>query len=160
MADNFFRPGFTQGVMASGEITKNLYYNAFLGNSLNTLSISANKIDTNLMGGGSVWWEPLGGYSEPGKSVNMYDDYFAQKKARIRIGTSFTMSQRRPFFKSRHIKSREHRSLQFRRRSNVFDRSVRPRCDRPKRHLQNVGDRRRLQVERACDKRAVLSCVG
>ena len=93
LADNFFRPGFTQGVMASGEITKGLYYNAFLGNSLNTLSISANKIDTNLMGAGSVWWEPLGGYSEPGRSVNMYDDYFAQKKVRIRLGSSFTISR-------------------------------------------------------------------
>lgn len=93
MADNFFRPGFTQGVMASGEITKNLYYNAFIGNSLNTLSITANKIDTNLMGAGSVWWEPLGGYSEPGRSVNMYDDYFAKKKVRIRLGSSFTISR-------------------------------------------------------------------
>ena len=93
LADNFFRPGFTQGVMASGEITKGLYYNAFVGNSLNTLSISANKIDTNLMGAASVWWEPLGSYSEPGRSVNMYDDYFAQKKVRIRLGTSFTMSR-------------------------------------------------------------------
>ena len=93
MADNFFRPGFTQGVMAAGEITKGLYYNAFLGNSLNTLSITANKIDTNLMGAGSVWWEPLGGYSEPGRSVNMYDDYFAQKKLRIRLGTSYTVSR-------------------------------------------------------------------
>jgi len=93
MADNFFRPGFTQGVMASGEIRKGLYYNAFLGNSLNTLSITANKIDTNLMGSGSVWWEPLGGYSEPGRTVNMYDDYFAQKKIRIRLGTSYTVSR-------------------------------------------------------------------
>src|SRR6185436_3062001 len=28
-----------------------------------------------------------------GKSVNMYDDYFAQKKVRIRLGTSFTRSR-------------------------------------------------------------------
>jgi hypothetical protein len=93
MADNFFRPGFTQGVMASGEIRKNLYYNAFVGNSLNTLSITANKIDTNLMGAGTVWWEPFGNYAPPGRSVNMYDDYFAQKKVRIRLGTSYTVSR-------------------------------------------------------------------
>lgn len=93
MADNFFRPGFTQGVWATGELSKGLNYQAFVGNSLNTLSISAAKIDTNLMFSGSLWWEPLGGYSEPGKSVNMYDDYFAQKKVRIRLGTSFTRSK-------------------------------------------------------------------
>ncbi|HEY5839383.1 MAG TPA: hypothetical protein VIT19_10145 [Pyrinomonadaceae bacterium] len=92
MADNFFRPGFTQGVWATGEITKGLNYQAFVGNSVNTLNITANKIDTKLLVAGSVWWEPLGKYGEPGKSVNMYDDYFARKKVRIRLGTSFTRS--------------------------------------------------------------------
>jgi hypothetical protein len=93
MADNFFRPGFTQGLWATGELWKGLNYQAFVGNGLNTLSISAAKIDTNLLVSGSLWWEPLGGYAEPGKSVNMYDDFFSQKKVRIRLGTSFTRSR-------------------------------------------------------------------
>ena len=93
MADNFFRPGFTQGVWATGEPLKNLNYLAFIGNGLNTLNISANKIDGNLLVSGSVWWEPLGAYGEPGKSRNMYDDYFSSKKTRIRIGTAFTRSR-------------------------------------------------------------------
>jgi hypothetical protein len=93
MADNFFRPGFTQGVWVSGEPIKALNYMAFVGNGLNTLNISATKIDTNLLFSGSVWWEPLGAYSVPGKSRQMYDDYFASKKSRLRIGTSFTRSR-------------------------------------------------------------------
>ena len=93
MADNFFRPGFTQGVWANGEPVKGLNYLVFVGNGLNTLNITANKIDTNLLTAGSVWWEPLGAYSEPGKSRQMYDDYFASKKLRLRIGTSFTRSR-------------------------------------------------------------------
>jgi hypothetical protein len=93
MADNFFRPGFTQGMWASGEPRKGLNYLAFVGNGLNTLNITANKIDTNLLLSGSVWWEPLAPYSEPGKSWQMYDDYFASKKTRIRLGTSFTRSR-------------------------------------------------------------------
>jgi TolA-binding protein len=93
MADNFFRPGFTQGLWANGEPLKGLNYLVFVGNGLNTLNISANKIDTSLLLSGSVWWEPLGAYSEPGKSRQMYDDYFASKKTRIRIGTSFTRSR-------------------------------------------------------------------
>jgi hypothetical protein len=97
MADNFFRPGFTQGVWLSGEPVKGLNYLAFLGNGLNTLSITANKIDTNLLTSGSVWWEPLGPYGEPGKSRNMYDDYFASRKVRIRLGTSFTRSRENRF---------------------------------------------------------------
>jgi len=92
MADNFFRPAFTQGVWANGELSKGLNYLAFVGNGLNTLNITANKIDTALLVSGSLWWEPLGNYGEPGKSVNIYDDYFAQKKVRIRIGTAFTRS--------------------------------------------------------------------
>ncbi|HJY05563.1 MAG TPA: hypothetical protein VJ323_04555, partial [Bryobacteraceae bacterium] len=97
MADNFFRPGFTQGAWANGELVKGLNYLAFVGNGLNTLSITANKIDTNLLVSGSVWWEPLGPYGEPGKSRNMYDDYFASKKVRIRLGTSFTRSRENRF---------------------------------------------------------------
>ena len=93
MADNFFRPGFTQGVWAIGEPVKGLNYLAFVGNGLNTLNISANKIDTHLLLSGSVWWEPLGNYGEPGKSRNMYDDYFASNNTRIRIGTAFTKSR-------------------------------------------------------------------
>jgi hypothetical protein len=93
MADNFFRPGFTQGIWASGEPLKGLNYLMFVGNGLNTLNITANKIDTNLLLSGSTWWEPLGPYSEPGKSRQMYDDYFASKKTRIRLGTSFTRSR-------------------------------------------------------------------
>ena len=71
MADNFFRPGFTQGVWASGEPVKGLNYMAFVGNGLNTINISANKIDTHLAWSGSAWWEPLGAYGPPGKSRNM-----------------------------------------------------------------------------------------
>ena len=93
MADNFFRPGFTQGVWASGEPVKGLNYLAFVGNGLNTLNVSASKIDTHLLYSGSVWWEPLGDYGPPGKSRNMYDDYFAEKKVRIRVGSSFTKAR-------------------------------------------------------------------
>jgi len=69
MADNFFRPGFTQGVWANGEPLKGLHYLGFVGNGLNTLNISANKIDTHLRFSGSIWWEPLGDYGEASQST-------------------------------------------------------------------------------------------
>jgi hypothetical protein len=93
MADNFFRPGFTQGVWANGEVAPGLNYLALVGNGLNTLNISANKIDTHLLLSGSLWWEPLGAYGEPGKSRHMYDDYFSGGRVRVRLGTSFTRSR-------------------------------------------------------------------
>ena len=93
MADNFFRPGFTQGLWANGELWDNLFYLAFVGNGLNTLSISAAKIDTHLAWSGSLWWEPLGNYGPGGKSRNMYDDYYATDTVRVRIGTAYTVSR-------------------------------------------------------------------
>ena len=51
------------------------------------------NINTHLLFSGSAWWEPLGPYGEPGKSRNMYDDYFASKTVRIRLGSSFTRSR-------------------------------------------------------------------
>jgi len=110
MADNFFRPAFTQGLQANGEIAKNVYYYAFIGNGLNTLNVSAAKIDTNLLLSGDVWWEPLGEFAPPGKSVNMYDDYFSEKKVRVRIGSSFTRS-REDRFSNLDVTSPENTSM-------------------------------------------------
>ena len=93
MADNFFRPGFTQGLWANGDLPHGLHYLAFVGNGLNTLNISATKIDENLVLSGSAWWEPLGDYGPPGKSRNMYDDYYASPDLRIRLGSSFTRAR-------------------------------------------------------------------
>jgi hypothetical protein len=93
MSDNFFRPGFTQGIWATGEPVKGLNYHLFLGNGLNTLTIPTSKIDTDLLASGSVWWEPLGQYGPDGKARNMYDDYYAHEKPVIRIGTSYTRSR-------------------------------------------------------------------
>ena len=104
MADNFFRPGFTQGVWATGELGKGLNYIAFVGNALNSINISAAKIDTHLLASGSLWWEPLGKYGEPGKTVNMYDDYFAKKGSHSNWYIVYTKPGG-PFFKSRSIKS-------------------------------------------------------
>ena len=92
LADNFFRPGFTQGVWATGEPVKGLYYEAFLGNGLNTLTIPTSRIDTNMVLSGSVWWENAP-WGPDGKSRNMYDDYFYSSKPLLRFGTSFTRSR-------------------------------------------------------------------
>ncbi|WP_293406050.1 FlxA-like family protein [Phenylobacterium sp.] len=93
MADNFFRPGFTQGIWANGALPYKLNYLAFVGNGLNTLNLSAAKIDEDLMASASVWWEPLGDYGPPGKSRNMYDDYYAAPNLRMRLGTSYTWAR-------------------------------------------------------------------
>ena len=90
MADNFFRPGFTQGVFAEGEALDQLFYTVFVGNSLNTLGISTTKIDTNLVYSGSVWWEPLGDYGPPGAFRMAFSDLEFHESPVVRLGTSMT----------------------------------------------------------------------
>lgn len=92
LADNFFRPGFTQGIWATGEPVKGLNYELFVGNGLNTLTIPSSKIDTHLVLSGSVWWESAP-WGPEGKSRNMYDDYFYSQKPIFRFGSSFTRSR-------------------------------------------------------------------
>jgi len=89
MADTFFRPGFTQGVWATGEPVDGLYYNVMVGNSLNTLQIGAGKIDANLAYSGSVWWEPLGSYGP----AEAYNDFEKHADPVIRLGTSLTRAR-------------------------------------------------------------------
>ena len=72
MADQFFRPGFTQGSWIDGEFWKGLHYELFVGDGLNTLTIPTTKIDPHLVYSGSVWWEPLGVYGTPGRARGMY----------------------------------------------------------------------------------------
>jgi len=93
LADNFFRPGFTQGIWFTGEPLKRLNYFVFIGNGLNTLTISASKLDTSLVYAGSFWWEPLGPYGPEGRPRNMYDDYFESEKPVIRVGFSYTRAR-------------------------------------------------------------------
>jgi hypothetical protein len=98
MADQFFRPGFTQGTWIDGSFWKGLNYELFVGNGLNTLTVPTTKVDRHLVYSGSVWWEPLGVYGIPGgRARGMYDDYEGKKKPVIRIGASYTKSKENRF---------------------------------------------------------------
>jgi hypothetical protein len=45
IADEFFRPSYTSGVWAWGQVTKKLDYIAMIGNNLSTLGVSAGQLD-------------------------------------------------------------------------------------------------------------------
>ena len=86
MADSFFRPGFTQGVWAEGELFEHLYYEAYVGNSLNTLGISTSRIDRNMAYSTSMWWEPLGDYAPPGAARTAFSDSEYHECPVVRLG--------------------------------------------------------------------------
>jgi hypothetical protein len=62
MADEFFRPSYTDGIWAQGDIIKGLRYQVMLGNNLSTLGVSSgqlnNKIDT--LSSALIWMPSTG----------------------------------------------------------------------------------------------------
>jgi hypothetical protein len=93
MADNFFRPSFTQGIWIDGQPTKSLYYMVFVGDGLSTLAVPLAKTKTGLVTSATVDWQPLGQYGPPGRAKGMYNDYENHQKPVIRLGTAFTRSR-------------------------------------------------------------------
>jgi hypothetical protein len=90
MADEFFRPGFTSGLFASGELVPRVFYGAMLGNSLSQLGITANKLSRSLAFGGSIWWMPTTGDFGP---RGAFGDYEWHDRVATRFGTSYTFSR-------------------------------------------------------------------
>ncbi len=86
MAGNYMRPGFTQGVWATGEAVPGLNYIAMIGNSLNTLDIAATKIDAQFAYSASVWYD----LNKFGKAWN---DYEYHATPALRLGTAFTFAR-------------------------------------------------------------------
>ena len=140
MADNFFRPGFTQGVWANGEPVKGLGYLVFVGNGLNTLNISASKIDTHLLVSGSTLVGTAGGLRGTRQSPQHVRRLFRLRQDSHSTWHFVYEITRGPFFKSRPIKSREHVAVQLRRRPDLLDRRVCAGSHGRPGHVQDVGD--------------------
>jgi hypothetical protein len=94
MADEFFRPGFTSGIWATGELFPKFFYKAMLGNNLSQLGITATALTRNLTPSASVWWMPTTGEFGP---RGAYGDYEMHKNLATRFGTSFTHSRENRF---------------------------------------------------------------
>ncbi len=89
MADEYFRPYFTQGVFANGEIAPGLWYQAMVGNTSSTLGTTASQLDREFTYGGSVWWMPSTGEFGP---RGAYGDWEMHEELATRFGVSYTFS--------------------------------------------------------------------
>ncbi len=58
LADEFFRPYFTNGVWATGELLPGLWYQGMLGNNLSALGVTSKQLTRDMATAGSVWWMP------------------------------------------------------------------------------------------------------
>jgi hypothetical protein len=66
IADEFFRPSYTSGIWAFGEVLPGVEYFAMLGNNLSTLGVDAGQLDDTLdTVSATVSWEPTDDYGRP-----------------------------------------------------------------------------------------------
>lgn len=89
MGDEFFKPGFTMGVSARGQLTDSLFYRLMVGNALSEVGIKASQFTRNMAYGGSVWVLPTGEFGPRGG----YGDYEMHDKLSTRYGISITQSR-------------------------------------------------------------------
>ncbi|MBO0720440.1 MAG: hypothetical protein J2P41_06450 [Blastocatellia bacterium] len=92
IADEFFRPSYTSGIWAAGEITDRLKYQVMLGNNMSTLGVSAAQLDNGLNTFSSALiWEPTGEFSQ-GFSGQGWGDFEDHDKLATRVAFHFSRS--------------------------------------------------------------------
>jgi hypothetical protein len=94
MSDELFRPGFTGGAWASGELTPGLQYRAMIGDNLSILGVTATQLTRTLAPSASIWWMPTTGEFGPRGG---FGDYEIHERLATRFGTSFTYSPENRF---------------------------------------------------------------
>jgi len=88
IADEFFRPSYTSGVWAWGQLGDHLDYIAMIGNNLSTLGVSAAQLDNGFNTvSTSLVWKPTTGEFGPG-----FGDFEWHDKLATRLGIHFSRS--------------------------------------------------------------------
>lgn len=89
MADEFFRPYFSQGVFAQGNLLPTLQYRWMFGNNNSNLDVPAVKLDRDLSAGVALTWFPTTGEFGP---RGAFGDYERHEKLATRFNLAFTFS--------------------------------------------------------------------
>jgi hypothetical protein len=89
MADEFFRPFFSQGVFGQGVLLPRLEYRFMVGNNNSNLGTQASKIDRKLSAGGALTWLPTTGEFGP---RGAFGDYERHEKLATRFNLAYTYS--------------------------------------------------------------------
>jgi hypothetical protein len=117
MADEFFRPFFTQGLWANGTVAPGVFYTATIGNSSSTLGNTASQLDRSFTYGGSVWWMPTTHEFGPRGG---YGDWEYHEKLATRFGVSSVYSPEERYNGSNEDKS-ANTALRLADSLNLFD---------------------------------------
>src|SRR5262245_48033029 len=117
MADEFFRPFFSQGVFVAGEVLPRLYYRGMIGNNLSNLSVAAVKLTRDLASAGSLTWMPTTGEFGP---RGAFGDYENHQELATRFGTAYTRS-REDRFSSASAATADNTTIRLGDSLNLFD---------------------------------------
>ena len=89
MADEFFRPYFSQGVFAKGNILPRVEYRWMLGNNNSNLDVPAVKLDRKLSAGFAITWLPTTGEFGPRGAFGDFEDH---ENVATRFNFAYTFS--------------------------------------------------------------------
>jgi len=89
MADEFFRPYFSQGIFAQGDILPRLEYRWMIGNNNSNLDVPATKLDRKLSGGVAITWLPTTGEFGP---RGAFGDFEGHDELATRFNLAYTYS--------------------------------------------------------------------
>jgi hypothetical protein len=89
MADEFFRPFFSQGVFAQGDLLPRLQYRWMVGNNNSNLDVPATRLDRDLSASFAITWLPTTGEFGP---RGAFGDYERHKKLATRFNLAYTYS--------------------------------------------------------------------
>jgi len=89
MADEFFRPYFSQGIFAKGNILPRLEYRWMIGNNNSNLDVPAVKLDRKLSGGAALTWLPTTGEFGP---RGAFGDFESHSELATRFNLAYTYS--------------------------------------------------------------------
>jgi hypothetical protein len=86
LGDEFFKPSFTMGITARGQLSKSLFYRVMLGNNISEIGVTTADMTGDLAYGGSIWVLPTGEFGPR----NGYGDFEMHSELSSRYGISFT----------------------------------------------------------------------
>jgi len=115
LADEFFRPFFTQGLYANGKVLPSLWYSVTVGNTNSTLGVTASQLDRKFTTGGSLWWMPTTQEFGP---RGAYGDYEMHEELATRFGINYTDSPEQRYTDPGD--NPQNTSLKFADSTNVF----------------------------------------
>ena len=91
MADDYFRPSYTTGVWAWGQLGDDVKYRVMVGNNLSQLGVSATQLDSTLNTvSGALLWMPTTGEYGPGEPFGDFDQH---SEVATLFGINYTRSR-------------------------------------------------------------------